>query len=84
MKWANYDLSGSSICAAGFDKCWLLRLRQPYIIHLISASEGNSEFCFRESQCFPRQRVMGNIQSRENKTRYSPREQTLISVLLYN
>ena len=53
MKWANYDLSsGCSICAAGFDKCWLLRLRQPYIIHLISAPEGNSEFCFPRVSMF--------------------------------
>ena len=46
------------------------------------APEGNSLFS-RESQCFPRRSTGEHWDSRENKTNYFPREETL-SVLLYS
>ena len=51
----------------------------------MSASEGNSLFCFPETLNVSRDEVEGTIEihARENKINYFPREQTL-SVLLYS
>ena len=46
-----------------------------YIIHLMCAPEGNSEFCFPESLNVSRDEVEGNIETREEHT---------LSALLYS